>query len=246
MTTRHFEKTKRLVRGMRTVVQQDWFGRDSWRFLLPAIVLTALQLLYFPLNMVADGNRSLSIAVIDDSIPRVSLFVVPYIVGIVYLSTANFFAAGLLARKHYQQHVFAFLTAMLIGFGFWYFFPAYIEKDAFDPAKNNPFDQLLYLLHGGDSAYGQHNSFPSSHVYYVTVGLVYLMKTYPQYRNFFIFSIVVNAASTLFTHQHYVIDVAAGFGLAAFAVWLSDTYLTPSYRRWEADANIMPPQTEST
>jgi membrane-associated phospholipid phosphatase len=200
---------------------------DLRRRLTIATLLLALQLLYFPINKLAKGKRNLSIGQLDGRIPRLSVFVMPYIMGLSYLSLKHYIAALFLSRRHFQEHVVATTTATLTGFTIWLLYPAHVSKKPFTPRPGNAFDKMLYWLHIHDKDYGRHNSFPSSHVYYVAIGLRYLSKEYPDYYWFFFGSSVANAVSTLFTHQHYIADVVAGFGLSYAATMLSEHVLTP-------------------
>ncbi len=208
-----------------------WWRLTRRRFWI-ATILWALQALYFPINRLAKGDRNLSIAAIDGRMPRLSIFVAPYAFGFWYLGSVNHVAAALLSKKYWQEHCIALFTITLTGFMFWLFFPARVVKRSFQPRPKHLFDQVLKTIHASDKGYGQHNSFPSSHVYYVNVGLHYLKKEYPQYGWFFDGSVAVNAMSTLFTHQHYVADVVAGFGLSYAVTRLTDTMIAPKIRAY--------------
>lgn len=192
---------------------------QRWR---SAGLLFLLQFLYFPLNKMARGERSLLIKQIDGRVPRISWFVAPYLLGFGYISTVNFVAALTLSPQRFRKHCAAMSIATPTGFAFWYLFPAKVEKRAFEPRPDNLYDAVLRWLQVFDKSYGKYNSFPSSHVYYVTIGLYYLSKEFPQHRWWINSLVGINAASTVFTHQHYVIDVVAGFALSYTAIYLAD------------------------
>lgn len=197
------------------------------RQVLLGLAVWAFQALYFPINKRAKGERDLSIEAIDGRIPRYSSFIVPYSLGFVYLSLMHPIAGVALSRRHFRQHIVASMVATITGFLFWIFFPAKVTKRPFTPRPNNLFDKALHTLHYHDKDYGQYNSFPSSHVYYVAIGLSYLAKEYPKTYWFFYGSSIANAISTLVTHQHYVADAAAGFALSYAAIKASDELVTP-------------------
>jgi hypothetical protein len=192
---------------------------DKSRF-TKALLITAVQGLYFPINRLRRGNRNLSIKAIDSRMPRISIFVIPYVLGILYLSAGNFIAALLLSPRNWKGHCTGFSIAMIAGFIIWIVFPARVTKSPFVPKTK--FDHMLQKLHFHDKDYGQHNSFPSSHVYYINVSLHYLKKEYPSYKWFFNAAILVNALSTVFTHQHYVGDVVSAFWLSRTAVKMEE------------------------
>lgn len=188
--------------------------------------------MYFPINKIVKSDRNLAIRAIDGRMPRLSIFVAPYAFGFWYLGSVSHVAALFLSKKHWQEHCVSLFMITLTGFTFWLLYPARVIKKPFEPRENHLFDNLLKLIHTSDKGYGQHNSFPSSHVYYVNVGLHYLKKEYPQYSWFFNGSIAINAMSTLFTHQHYVADVAAGFALSYTVTRLTDTVIAPKIRTY--------------
>ncbi len=210
-------------------VKPKWWRMTSRRFWI-ATLLWAIQAMYFPINHLVRSERSLAIQAIDGRMPRISLFVVPYLVGFGYLGAVNHVAAAFLSKKHWQEHCIALLTVTLTGFTIWILYPARVLKRPFKPRSKNLFDYALRMIQTSDKTYGQYNSFPSSHVYYVNVGLHYLKKEYPEYKWFFNTSIVLNAMSTLFTHQHYIADVVAGFGLSYATTRLTDNVIAPKIR----------------
>ncbi|MCQ3929013.1 MAG: hypothetical protein DPW16_01020 [Chloroflexi bacterium] len=229
-----YEQFRNLFRER--VWYRDWFGnslRERWPLLL---FLLAFQSLYFPINQVVSGGVHLYIPQIDGNIPRLSIFVIPYAMGFMLMPIFPLLAAWKFSRQMFQEYAIAFFSVMVLGFIIWLAMPAYIIKHSFEP--NGFFDQLLYQLHDGDSSYGTHNSFPSSHVYYVTVAMVYFWRKWPkQWISWATFT-VANAASTLFTHQHYFADVVAGFALTWFAVWLTRRHLLPIIRRREVQFGV--------
>lgn len=213
-----------------TLLQSFWerLNRKGMRGRFAIVLgLWAMQLVYFPINKRSKGNRNLAIKQIDGRIPRRSEFVVAYFLGLIYLSLMHQIAALFLSKRHFRGHYISSITATLTGFLIWIFYPARVTKKPFQPRPGNLFDRALHSLHYHDKDYGQYNSFPSSHVYYVAIGLSYLAKEYPHYYWFFYGSSVANALSTLFTHQHYVADVLSGFALTYTAIEFSEHVTIP-------------------
>jgi membrane-associated phospholipid phosphatase len=229
-----YEQFRDLFR--KQVWYRDWFGntlRERWPLLL---FIIAFQSLYFPINQIVSGGVHLYIPQIDGEMPRLSIFVIPYAMGFVLMPLFPIIAAWKFSRQVFQEYAIAFFAIMVIGFTIWLLFPAYIVKHSFEP--NGFFDDLLYNLHDGDSTYGTHNSFPSSHVYYVTLAMVFFWRKWPKQWVIWGTFTVVNAVSTLFTLQHYFVDVVSGFALTWFVIWLTRTHLLPIIRRREVQFGV--------
>lgn len=221
---------------------KNWFRRETllspdlfsegvgirWRIVA---LLGLIQGLYFPINQLHNSGVTLDLDFLDGAMPRVSYFVIIYQAGLLYLSLATVIAGFCLPRDLFQKYVMAFLFVMLTGFSIWIIFPAYVEKQTFTP--DGFFDELLYTLHDSDDSFGTHNAFPSSHIYYVMIGLYFLAKRFKRHWFWFALLALLNAMSTMLTHQHYFLDVLAGFVLTWFGLWLTLRYLAPAVRRYE-------------
>lgn len=227
---------------------KEWFRREAlfspdlfsqglktrWRIVA---ILALIQTLYFPINQLHSGGVTLDLDFLDGAMPRVSYFVIIYQLGLVYIGAANLIAAITLPRDLFQKHIIAFLFVMLIGFSIWIIFPALVEKKPFTP--NGFFDEILHSLHDSDDDFGTHNAFPSSHIYYVTVGLFFLSQRFK--KQWFWFGLVafLNAMSTMLTHQHYFIDILAGFILTWFGIWMTLRFFAPTVQRFEIQRGIV-------
>jgi len=226
---------------------KNWFRREAllspdlfsegvkirWRIVA---LLGLIQGLYFPINQLHDGGMTLDLDFLDGAMPRASYFVIIYQLGLGYLSLSTIIAGLLLPRDLFQKYVIAFLFVMLTGFSIWIIFPAYVEKQTFTP--HGFFDNLLHSLHDSDDSFGTHNAFPSSHIYYVMIGLYFLAQRFKRYWFWFALVAFLNAMSTMFTHQHYFLDVVAGFALTWIGLWVTLRFLAPAVRRYETRHGI--------
>jgi membrane-associated phospholipid phosphatase len=87
-----------------------------------------------------------------------------------------------------------------------------------------------FLLWLAECAALQYNCVPSLHVALaITAGWAYLQVGGPLWRGFICCWIVAIILSTLLGHQHHLVDLAAGFLLAAIAV----VTVPPLVRRWQ-------------
>jgi membrane-associated phospholipid phosphatase len=140
-------------------------------------------------------------------------------------------AAWFLPRQLFQAFAVSFFIIMLIGFTIWIVFPAYVIKAPFTPG--NIFDEWTRDLHIRDRDYGNHNALPSSHVYYITLLLYFFARKWPRGWFLWVTLAVINAWSTMLTHQHYFLDVLAGFVLTIFVLWITYNMILPPLRRSE-------------
>jgi membrane-associated phospholipid phosphatase len=103
------------------------------------------------------------------------------------------------------------------------FFPTYV-RPATIPG-NDIFAMILGAIH---EHWGRYDAFPSGHVYITTLLVFFFGRWYPRQKPLWTVILVVVSLSTLFTAQHYILDVLGGY-LAAltgyyFGLWWSGVY----------------------
>jgi membrane-associated phospholipid phosphatase len=115
-----------------------------------------------------------------------------------------------------------FIVACMLTFGLgaltFIFFPTYVK--AVPLAGNDIFTSLLRFIHEN---WGRYDAFPSGHVYITTLLALFFGRWYPHQKALWLAIVVVVSLSTLFTGQHYILDVIGGFILALagyhFGLW---------------------------
>ncbi|MCI0710449.1 MAG: phosphatase PAP2 family protein [Chloroflexi bacterium] len=215
------------MRVMVAPARWDPFATGPQR--IPTILLVfAFQLLYFPINRSGTNTPRVDLDIIDSVMPLIGEFSIIYFAGAVGITIMVFVGALLLPRELYMQYVVTLVFAMAIGFTIWALFPAHVYKAPFEPEDD--FDKWTQEYLHDDRDYGNHNAIPSSHVYYMTILLYFLTRRWPRQWFWFAMLAVLNAWSTLLTHQHYFLDVVAGFALTIFAIWFARKTLMPRVR----------------
>lgn len=156
--------------------------------------------LYVPLNK--KPYKYVFKTPLDKYVPLIPIFILPYrcYIPMVFIT---------LVLSWNTPFATSFLIAMNIASWsaalFWYLIPngvirpKIIEKDVFT--------RLLNSLYTKDR---DTNGFPSGHVLYVSLGGSYLLQLYPQFGNFIIIFSFLVIISTLFTKQHYLVDIPGG------------------------------------
>ncbi len=174
------------------------------------LVVIATGLLYFPLNQ----RNSLHYweSKIDTKIPLVPVFIVPYI--FLFFPYLIFGPMALWQSEVMKSFLRSFIIANIVAYIIWHFFPNGVKRPVI---KIDGFwKKLVKKLYAADIH--DTNGFPSSHVYYSSIISWYLTLAYPSYSFLFLFSGGLIILSTLFTKQHYVIDVIGGLVLSIISI----------------------------
>lgn len=156
---------------------------------------------------------------LDDLIPLVPAFILPYIWSYVYWAMAPM-AVSKCEKSHFFKYLSAYCLSMLLGAVVLIFAPTYMDRVA--EGLQNPemhgfgvrLMQFWYSLDGGDMAY---NLLPSVHCVNSTIsylGVAGRPEIPKWYRGYSLVMTLLIYASTLFVKQHFVPDVFAGIGVA--------------------------------
>lgn len=178
------------------------------------------------------------IPAIDDAIPIVPIFIIPYVWAYLFWAMAPM-AASKCSFDHFLDYLAAYLFACIVGAIILTFAPTYMDRVAeglYDPARQGVLTRLMrfwYSLDGGDLAY---NLFPSFHC--INSSISYLAvagrKEVPKwFRVYSFITMILIFFSTVFVKQHFVVDVLAGI-LIAFPVFFL-------CKKWKAGRIFLPP-----
>lgn len=165
------------------------------------------------------------ISAIDDLIPIVPVFILPYVWSYIYWAMAPM-AVSKCEFKHFLNYLASYTFACLAGALVLTFAPTYMDRVAeglLDYSKTDFFSILMrfwYSLDGGERAY---NLLPSFHCINSTISYLGVAgrKEIPKW--FRVYSLVITViiyASTLFVKQHYVLDVVSGIAIAVIAFFV--------------------------
>lgn len=183
------------------------------RFLL---LVCCLQLIYIPTSLRTSGGIEPKLAI--DIFPVWPVWVLPYILCYpLWLFSLIWFIRKMddrLFRALLAASFLVFASANLI----FVFFPTYVRQMTFQ--GNDIFVHLLRIFH--EDA-GRYSAFPSGHIYITTLVALFVVHQYPQQKPLWILILAIVSLSTLFTGQHYILDLLGGYGLGAagyyFGLW---------------------------
>lgn len=180
------------------------------------------------------------IPIIDDLFPVVPAFSVVYIIFSYLFWISGPVAASLTKRRNFANYIIGLSLAYLIGFLFFVFMPTYMDRTkeglmAFGerPGFFNAFLAWIYSADGSEMAF---NLFPSYHCLssaYCYLGVRGQPEISRGYRGFSLAMVVLICLSTLYTKQHYIVDVFGGVGIAVVCYALMER-LDPG-KKWAAD-----------
>jgi len=180
--------------------------------LICCALLFGIQTLYFPLNKYLQGGVEFKTP-LDDYIPLLPGWVVPYTLACLWWPIAQIWAAWCMEERLYEGFFLASAVMYISGLTIFAFFPTYIVRPEL-PKTGDWIIQLLNLFYTHDDVY---NAFPSGHVYVTTLIALFWSRWFPNLRWLWVSTVAVIFLATLFTGQHYLPDPIGGLALAWFA-----------------------------
>jgi membrane-associated phospholipid phosphatase len=203
------DKLKRLF--ARGVFFTGW--KNALACLALAVAVYFTDEIYFLLN---HGPAVLNLRTpLDDAIPVVPVFVIPYVSLNPYVY-ATLIILLLLRTRIFQSTALAMLGAWLVSYLFYYF----LQSEMIRPVLTGTdvFTQMIRAVYAGDNPY---NCFPSLHT---SISTIMAVAWYRFDRRAGIAAGVWTAlivASTVLIKQHYLADVLGGLIVAFAAAWVA-------------------------
>lgn len=171
--------------------------------------------LYFPAEARKTKGHFLKTK-LDDSIPLISEFVIPYILFFPYVFGV-FIWAYASKSPDFAQLAVSTTAVSVITTLIYLEYPSMMVRP-FVSGKIKPKSLTEKIVAEIESFDRPNNIFPSNHVAYSLVTTMFLVTSYPNYIWIFWTIFAFIAASTVFIKQHDLIDLPAG-ALLALAVW---------------------------
>ena len=157
---------------------------------------------------------------IDDLIPVVPVFVIPYIYSYFFWICGPI-AVSLTSHRNFKRYIIGLSAAYLIGFLFFVFMPTYMDREAEGllavAAEPGIFNGLLATVYNADGGRIAYNLLPSYHCLISVYCYLGVRKQPEVSRGFRIYSLImaiVICLSTVLTKQHYIIDTVLGIAIS--------------------------------
>jgi len=186
--------------------KKDW-AIDVGLF-IAAIVVSCL---YFILNAPHEPVHIFKIA-IDDQIPRLPIFIIPYLAFLPWLwGTVGY---AFLKDKSFRKLALAVIIINMVAYSFYIFLQTHIPRDPI--TSSDFFSNILQIVYNNDR---QYNCFPSLHSALSAMIATYFVcnKSKLAWASIAMAALVV--VSTLFTKQHFIVDAISGVTLGIVATW---------------------------
>lgn len=168
---------------------------------------TVVYLAYFLFNWLSVDGRIFKTA-LDESIPFVPIFVVPYLSFLLFIPTLTLLFFFKAPEKLFLSLTLSGITATLISYLIFSAFPTSGIKP--EVANSDLFSQLVKLIYAHDLP---HNLFPSGHTFNTVLFFLHFSKWKPRYTVISAITSGLIIASTVLIKQHYLPDVIGGLAL---------------------------------
>jgi membrane-associated phospholipid phosphatase len=194
---------------IRTQLAQGIFGEGGRAAIITlaiGAVTYAVSLMYDPLNH--GPYRIFLRTPIDDAIPVIGAFVIPYVSlrPFLYGSLVLFL---LFRVRVYRSAALSMTLVFAVSYLFYFFLQSFIERPAL--AGDDLFTVMIREVYAGDQPF---NDFPSLHASLSTLVAVHWLRVSGRFGILVAIWAVLIVLSTVFVKQHYVADMVAGAALA--------------------------------
>ena len=206
--------------------KKDRFALTLNRRIFFVFLTCCIQMLYISTSNRTTGGIEPKLAI--DVFPIWPVWVLPYVLCyVLWLSSI----AWLILRvedRFFRSFIAGSMLTFVIGNITFILFPTYVPPAVLQ--ENDVFTALLRVIH---ETWGRYDAFPSGHVYITTLLTLFFSRWYPRQRILWVLILVIVSLSTLFTGQHYILDVLGGYAIAftgyQFGLWWAG--FLPSQKR---------------
>lgn len=179
--------------------------------------LLAVLSLYLVINRLMSwlgGGTTVDIW-LDHYVPFWPIWVVPYLISILWWGVAILWAYLKMEDSLYVAFITGWISACLFGYAIFIFFPNYMIRP--QATGSGWTEWLIRFIYANDRIY---NAFPSQHLWDTVIITLIWSRWKPRWRwPLWGFTMIV-ALSTLFTGQHWILDVIGGTLLAVVGYFI--------------------------
>lgn len=157
---------------------------------------------------------------IDDMFGVVPIFVVIYVFSYIFWICGPI-AVSLTKKSNFINYIIGLSAAYIIGFCIFVFFPSYMDRTAEGlmnvSTGDGIFGSMLSTVYASDGSAIAFNLFPSYHCLislYCYLGVHKQPEISKGFRTYSAIMVVLICMSTLFTKQHYILDMVGGLSIS--------------------------------
>jgi membrane-associated phospholipid phosphatase len=181
------------------------------------VILTCcVQMIYVPTSNRLTGGIEPKLPI--DIFPTWSVWVLPYVLCYLLWLLGILWIILKTEDRCFRSFIVACILTFAIGTSTFIFLPTYVSSGTLH--GNDIFTSLLRIIH---EDWGRYDAFPSGHIYITTLLTLFFSRWYPRQKVLWFFILVMVSLSTLFTGQHYILDVLGGYAVGSigyhFGLW---------------------------
>jgi membrane-associated phospholipid phosphatase len=200
------------------------------------LTLLAVLSLYLVINrlMSWQGDGTTVEIWLDQYVPFWPIWVVPYVLSILWWGVAVLWAYLKMEDSLYMAFIIGWISACLIGYAMFIFYPNYMIRP--QVTGTGWAEWLIRFIYANDRTY---NAFPSQHLWDTVIITLIWNRWKPRLRWPLWGLTLIVAMSTLFTGQHWILDVIGGtlLGVVGYFIGLMvAARLTSIPQRWPGQA----------
>jgi len=200
------------------------------------LLACCIQMLYMPTSEWTTVGIEPKLSI--DVFPIWPIWVVPYVLCYLLWLSALLWIILNTDDRSFRSFLAACMLTFAIGVTTFFFFPTYVRPATLE--GHDIFTIFLRMIH---ETWGRYDAFPSGHVYITTLLTLFFSRWYPRYKLLWMMLLVIISLSTLFTAQHYILDVIGGYVVAwvgyHFGLWWAGFY-APQKRPRKGSRKRMP------
>jgi len=192
------------------MTKQDWQVRTPTmepplkKRILLIIAVSVIQAIYTPTSLFMKGGIEPKLP--WDVFPLQVGWVIPYALCYPLWTFALGWLVWRMDECHFRKAIAGLFLACSLGVSIFILFPTYVVQ----PELHGT-DILSNLLRSIQVAGGDHDAFPSAHIYFTTILALLYSNWYPKQKWVWLLIVLIVSLSTLFTQQHYILDVFGGY-----------------------------------
>ena len=185
------------------------------------LLACCIQMIYIPTSNRLEGGIEPKLPI--DIFPVSAVWILPYVLCYFLWLASIAWIIFKAEDRAFRPFIAACLLSFAMGALTFIFFPTYVSPAALE--GNDIFTTLLRTIHEN---WGRYAALPSGHIYITTLLALFFSRWYPRQKLFWILILIIVSLSTLFTRQHYILDVLGGYVVALagyyFGLWWAGFY----------------------
>ncbi len=184
--------------------------------ILLLLVVSAIQAIYIPTSLGLSGGIAPKLP--WDVFPIWQVWVIPYLLCFPMWLAASLWAVWKMDANFFNAMIIACALTFSVSITIFLAFPTYVERSPL--SGNDLFTQLLLWVY---EAGGNYDALPSGHIYITSLLVFFYNLWKPRLRLVWFGILMMVSFATLFTGQHYILDLLAGYFIAwigyRFGLW---------------------------